>query len=177
MVFQRQSVGSVRGVGHNRGLTLIELLVALAVVSVLAAIGVPSFQEQLQASRVKAQAQRLMSAVVTARTLALSAGETATLCPWSDQDSTCAGNYSDGFAVLDETGAIQQVFASRSGITVLNRSGTSPVTALVNWNARGIGDRNLTLSVCSKRTSTNWALVLNRVGRPRLARDWGVCPG
>jgi len=39
-----------------------------------------------------------------------------------------------------------------------------------------LGSRNMTFLFCTESVGVNWAVVLNRVGRPRLQRDWGICP-
>jgi hypothetical protein len=60
-------------------------------------------------------------------------------------------------------------------VSVWNRLGTSIVNSVIRFAPSGLGNRNLTLSACAN--GANWALVLNRIGRPRLLRDGGHCPG
>jgi len=162
---------------RSLGVTLIELLVAVLVVSVLAGRGLPALQWQWQEYRVEAQARRLLSAVLTARGQAMRLGQTVSLCPGTVPTTGCAGRYSDGFRVRSSDGRFFRAFPGRSGLSVRNRSGAREEDRAVSWDGRGVGDRNLTLSVCSDAAPVNWALILNRVGRPRLVRNWGSCPG
>ena len=55
-----------------------------------------------------------------------------------------------------------------------NRAGSARVIGSVKWDARGLGNRDLTLSVCA--AEQNWPVVINRLGRPRLSEAWGPCP-
>ena len=66
-----------------------------------------------------------------------------------------------------------KVWSPLEGVAVINRAGSESVTGLVTWDAMGLSDRNLTLSVCA--AERNWSVVINRLGRPRLSEAWGVC--
>jgi type IV fimbrial biogenesis protein FimT len=57
-----------------RGFTLLELMVAIAVLAILATVGVPSFNELIQNNRVTTQTNELVSALNFARTDAIKRG-------------------------------------------------------------------------------------------------------
>ena len=57
-----------------RGFTLLELMVAIAVLAVLATIGVPSFQNLIQNNRVTTQTNELVTALTFARAEAVKRG-------------------------------------------------------------------------------------------------------
>ena len=40
----------------------------------------------------------------------------------------------------------------------------------------GFADRNQTFLFCAQGCRNNWSVAVNRVGRPRLVRNWGACP-
>jgi type IV fimbrial biogenesis protein FimT len=65
---------------HKRGFTLTELMICLAIVAVLAALGVPSFRRQIAAAAVTAAVNQTMGALQLARGTALATGSSATLC-------------------------------------------------------------------------------------------------
>ena len=73
------------------GFGLIELMVVIAIVAVLAAIGVPSFRQTLQSNRVQTEANDLVSAINTARGEAVTRSRPVTLCPSTD-GATCSGD-------------------------------------------------------------------------------------
>lgn len=58
----------------GRGFTLLELMVAIAVLAILATVGVPSFRELIQNNRVTTQTNELVSALNFARTEAVKRG-------------------------------------------------------------------------------------------------------
>lgn len=64
-----------------RGATLVELLVALAIVAVLAAAAAPGLAALLRRNQADAAAEQITSAVRFTRHAAILRGRTATLCP------------------------------------------------------------------------------------------------
>ena len=158
-----------------RGVTLIECLIVLAMLAVLLGLAMPSMTAQYASWQIRSHAAQLMSAAMTARGLAMSSGEVVTLCPMPEASAVCSGHYGQGFAVVREDGSLYRWYPGRAGVSVRNRAGDRPQNQSLTWDAKGIGSRNLTLSVCSVRSQENRALVVNRVGRPRRVRDWGRC--
>jgi len=58
----------------GRGFTLLELMVTIAVLAILATVGVPSFRDLIQNNRVTTQTNELVSALSFARTEAVKRG-------------------------------------------------------------------------------------------------------
>ena len=167
------------GMQWQRGLTLLECLVAMAMVALLSAMSVPTFRDQLSAARARAGAHQLYSMVQTARSTALLSGEDTILCPVQHVEAeqlTCEGHFGESVALMNRAGLSvtpNKVWLPVEGVTVRNRLGTAVVGGTLRWDRYGFGNRNLTLSVCSGEH--NWSVVVNRLGRPRLARQWGAC--
>lgn len=59
----------------GQGFTLLELMVTIAVLAILATVGVPSFRDLIQNNRVTTQANELVSALSFARTEAVKRGQ------------------------------------------------------------------------------------------------------
>ena len=165
---------------YLRGLTLLECLITLAIVAILVSIGVPAYRDQLASARARAGAQQLYAAMHYARSMAQAHGTLVTLCPVIDPSEKllqCGGHFGHSIAAIEQNGEnsrLLRVWSPVAGVRVTNRLGSSPVTGALRWDQLGLGRRNLTLSVCA--LGHNWSVITNRLGRPRLARDWGVCP-
>jgi len=135
---------------------------------------------QLAAARARAGAQQLYAAMQYARSMALVHVSEITPCPLIDssgQPPQCGGHFGQSLAAIKQNGEgseLLRTWSPAADVTVTNRIGSSWVTGALRGNQEGVGRRNLTLSVCVR--GQNWSVITNRLGRPRLARDWGVCP-
>jgi len=101
---------------RQAGVTLLELLTALAVIAVLMAIAVPSFRSLTEANRVASEINALTNDLQIARATAIKEGLPVSICVSSNGTSCAAANTSW------QSGWI--VFADPSNLT-----GTSPPTA------------------------------------------------
>ena len=73
---------------HNKGLTFIELIIGLAIISILTTIGIPSFIDWLYKTRVDNEISHLNRLLLLARNYAINTGKTVTVCPL-DQQKNC----------------------------------------------------------------------------------------
>lgn len=89
----------------NRGFTLIELMVVLAVAAILTLVAVPSFTALLARNETASAASELMSSLYLAQNEATRTGHGIVVCA-SSNGNTCSGStdWSNGWIVLD-TGA------------------------------------------------------------------------
>ncbi|HZX80412.1 MAG TPA: GspH/FimT family pseudopilin [Lysobacter sp.] len=86
--------------GTVRGFTLIELMVAIAIVAILAAIAFPSFQYTIRSSRVATTTNQLIAAVALARTEAIRSTRGGGVCVSGDGASCGTGtNWNSGWMV------------------------------------------------------------------------------
>lgn len=79
----------------QRGFTLIELLIALAIAGILLGIGVPSFNQAVNESRISSQYNAMVGSLYLARSEAIKGPGDVTVCPRNAKGSSQCGNKSD----------------------------------------------------------------------------------
>jgi prepilin-type N-terminal cleavage/methylation domain-containing protein len=167
---------------RQTGITLIESLVVMAIITILLGMAVPSFQWLRETAAQKRVIHQLHAAVLTARHRSVMMGNVTHLCPSPlslvtdmSQGPECGDDYGNGVAIWSEVEGDWQLLRRwqwpHARITL--RSGNQAVTAQVTFNARGLANRNITWSTCAN--GSNLSLVLNRVGRPVIRTGWGKC--
>lgn len=166
---------------RTQGFTLLELLIVLAIVSILMTQAVPAMSRQLTDLSLKATARELRGAVMYARLHSQRAGTSVYLCPPTGTNPVCSrikqiSQSTAQVTVRDSEGTVLRTLALRHGISLRNRQGALWLNEPLVWGSDGLGRKNATLSVCSSRhRDLNWSLVINRIGRPKLVSGWGQC--
>ena len=136
---------------HQHGFTLLELMTAVTVLAVLAAIATPSFKQFSANSRISATANSIVTALAVARSEALRLSTPVTICPASDATDTACGSSADwknGWIVfrdgsgtpgqLDGTDILLKAWpAPSNGINVT----TPTATDYLQFDARGLNAR------------------------------------
>ncbi len=120
---------------NKDGFTVIELMVVLAVFSILSALAVPSFKNILKQQEVNGQINNLVAMVYLARSEAIKRNQVVTVCKSSDKQG-CGGNWTDGwlmFVDLDGDG-------DRSAGEYLIGSGEVAEEYELTWS--GFGSQN-----------------------------------
>lgn len=182
----------IRSNRSGRGFTLIELMIVVAVISVLAFVAVPGMQSMIRNSEIRTQAGLLLTALQLTRSEAILRNSQVSMCPSRQPLAAvplCSGNYADGWVIYSNadgdrvvdvgTDEVIRVYQGMPpGYSLTNRAGTRPANEVITYRADGSSRRNRTLMICSQPGSaaSSWSVVMNRVGRPRMAKDWGVCP-
>lgn len=171
------------------GFTLLELLIALAVISIVLTVAVPSFQSIIEKNSVTTSINEFAASLRLARTEAVKRGRLVVVCPSSDQAS-CSGAWNDGWLIFEDTNGngtysaaddtlIRIHDALSSGIT-LEWSDTDSaawdddLNTSIQYNSRGyITTTDGTFKVCSRSRNNMWAraLVVGRVGSLRYGID------
>ncbi|CDH45104.1 GspH/FimT family pseudopilin [Candidatus Contendibacter odensensis] len=166
---------------RQRGFTLIELIITVAIVAIVLAIGVPSFQGMIRDNRLATQVNELVTAMNLARSEAIKRGRRVTLCKSAD-GANCAtsGGYQQGWivfvdpndnAVVDVGEQVLRVKAAMEGNLTL--TGNSTVQSYISYVAGGMsqlvtgGFQAGTLTLCA--TPKARSIIINSLGRARLA--------
>jgi type IV fimbrial biogenesis protein FimT len=82
----------------QRGFTLIELMVTIALVAILATLAAPSFQQTIASSRLTTATNDLYTSLVQARSEAIKQGERVTVCK-SDTTTSCSSDVTTTWSV------------------------------------------------------------------------------
>lgn len=176
-----------------RGFTLIEMLIVMSLIAMLATASAVSLRPLFARSQVKSEVGRLLEAINLARSEAILSSQPVSICPSAmaqHGEARCGGDFSHGWivftnqdrdSVVDPPGdRVLQVYSGLPrGLYLSNRRGTQPVSESIHYLSDGTSHRNRTLLLCSEKTEAafNSSIVINIVGRPRLAEDWGNCAG
>ena len=160
-----------------RGLTLIELMITLAISSILITGVAPSFSASVKNSRMVTQLNDLHTAFSLARSEAINRNTSVTVCR-SATSTSCAGVWQDGWIVFvdeDSDGSVD------NGDEIINVHGALPNdSTLVSEQAQviyassglAVPGSNSTFTFCDARGATKAkGIIIGTTGRPRLAVD------
>ncbi|MCC5863387.1 MAG: GspH/FimT family pseudopilin [Gammaproteobacteria bacterium] len=158
-----------------RGVTLIELVTALAVLGMLAALAVPAFTTLLLDSRRTASVNALVGAVQLARSEAVKRSYPVTVCKTTD-GATCAGpaaDWSGGWLVFVPAQATRPTRFDASAEVL--RADRPPYRGTISANREAFVFRpapqrstNGTIMFCDQRGgAAARAVIVSHTGRPR----------
>ncbi|RUR25683.1 prepilin-type N-terminal cleavage/methylation domain-containing protein [Vreelandella andesensis] len=161
-----------------QGFTLIELVIALLLISALAAWGMPNFQALGRSTAITADINRLQSAFSLARNTAITQRKTATVCPTNRQRNACTNDWSNALLVFKGE-AINQI-TSNDVIRVFPAEKTTTVTYNRSWRRVSYSSLGHTdgfnghFYVCAA-DAPGKVLVLSRLGRLRIDETPADC--
>lgn len=172
------------------GFSVIELIITIAIVAILVAVALPSFQESLRGNRVSTASNELITSINLARSEALRNPRGAVICT-SRNGSTCGGNWDDGWIVwIDADGngspggvgdRLVRHVAGREqlAITATAPGGTTFANRIV-FDNRGRVDNNDARVVtvkpeqCTSGATQQTRIDISRTGQVRSTRQ--ACP-
>lgn len=145
----------------NNGFTLIELMVTLAIATIITLIAVPSFTTLIKNNRIITSGNIFISALSYARSEATKRAQTITVASNSGTTS-----WEGGWEVRQGATVIRVYEALPTGNTLTNTAGSA---ATVLFDSRGglSGATSLTFRLCDDRTGeTGVEISINVTGRP-----------
>jgi len=175
---------------NQSGLTLIELMVTLFVLSIVVGIAIPSFQVMVQNNRITSQLNTLSGTIAFARNSAASRlGASVTFCASAD-NASCSGNavWDNGWIVFRDFDGdasvdagddeILRVHSGLAGGNTLRIRGFGGANSSVRFDDEGMPTLPAgavaagTFILCDERGVTNaQALVVSVAGQVRIVRD------
>jgi type IV fimbrial biogenesis protein FimT len=165
----------------QRGFTLLELMVTLAVAAILFSVAIPAFQRTIQRNRVITYTNGFIAAVNYARSEAIRRASPVSICASSD-GATCTGTWSQGWIVFANTdgdspavvdgGGTEPVLKVQEALAPQYTMAPDPVFANdVTYDQNGAANATGVLAVChAGNLSRSRAIVVTRL-RPRVATD------
>ena len=170
----------------QRGFTLIELMIVVAVATVLLGFGIPSMTALLNSNKLTAASNSLLSSMRLARSEAFKRGGRVVLCKSRD-GAVCimSGGWEQGWLVFhDENGngehdetevVIERGNPLPASLRITGNSSIAKYMSFVTNGATRIatgGFQAGTLVVCNASATGGEArqIVLNAFGRPRVER-------
>jgi type IV fimbrial biogenesis protein FimT len=161
---------------NQPGMTLIELLIGLAVLSILVSLSVSGFSTLLDAARMNSHVNNLVHSFHTARHISRAKGTEIAVCKSPDgQQCTTAGNWHDGwliFANLDQDNP-PQVDPGETLLEVHESVDALNITSnRRSFSLRPFGKRstNGTLIYCDRRGSkAAKSVIVSYTGKPRVS--------
>lgn len=171
----------------NNGFTLIELMIAVAIVAILLAVAVPSFNNMLAGNRLATQTNEAIGAILFARSEAIRRNQTITFCRAdSAAANTCAAsaNWTD-WIVTNNPGAgaaantLRRGSFAKSGevMRISSTLATSRLAFQPNGLANVTGGSN-TIRLCTTLTTTDNVrqIEIGLSGRASTQTLTGACP-
>ena len=167
-----------------RGFTLIESMVALAVLGILAVVAMPGMQKVVAKQRMRSASYDVVSDLTLARSEALKRGVRVTACVSSDGlHCLASGEWTQGWMLFEDAdgNALRSDTEALIGVHAampegLQATGNGTMAHYVSYGPNG---RSLTvtgayqfatITLCRTSTQVNagWKLVVNAVGKARL---------
>ncbi|MBB3185468.1 type IV fimbrial biogenesis protein FimT [Halomonas fontilapidosi] len=165
---------------RQHGLTLIELLVTIAVIAIMATVGLPNFQQFTARNEVAAEVMRIRTALALARNTAVTRRTTISVCssPGPDHDSCTFDDWSNPWVIVegeasggDLTGdSLLRVLDDPTRTVSFNRD-DRPVRFSPLGRSSGY---NGTFSICHVYNETA-AVILSNMGRVRTEAESTDC--
>lgn len=168
--------------GGMRGMTLIELMVALAIGAILLSMAAPSFNDAILSMKLSSYSNNLVASTMLARGEAIKRNAAVSLCVSSDGASCGAGRWEQGWIVMCNT--VDHVFCDAAGTDTLVIQAQPALAAgwkiseansrtSIRFDPTGSGATGATLTVCRAAPTVGVqqrAVRISPSGRPSVAR-------
>ena len=147
---------------RNRGFTIIEILVVVAVLAIFAALAAPSLSDTLAAVAVKGAQTDFYSTLIAARSEAIKRRANATIAP-------VGADWTTGWTVIVNGNTFQKVDQLKSRVVVNSTAATTGTPIVFAMNGRvSSGNQTVKFSDSVRTTVPNRCVVVGTSGLPRV---------
>lgn len=161
-------------VNTQEGVTLIELMISIAILSIILFIGVPSFQSTLESSKARAITNDLAGAFQLARSEALKRRVDVTVCISNQNQDGCNnnGDWNDGWLILTSDG--DQVIRVWEGISsAANGNGITSTSSQIAFTRTGFSKNAAVHEMIIDIVNHERCIRINRIGQ--VTATLGTC--
>ncbi len=167
----------------QRGVTIIELLMALTIGALLMGVGIPAYESLVRNNRLATDTNELVASIHYARSEAIKRGVPVRICISNNANigvTGCDGTATDWSAgwnirILGAGGAVLRRHAPLDGSTTLIEEGPNTRTGRMDFDRLGFTADGRTIVACEATNTTGLArgLIVSPIGQVRKAQDAG----
>lgn len=163
----------------NSGFTLLELIIVLALISIVMAFAIPSMQSFSQNDRLTTNINTLIGHLAYARSEAVTRSAQVVVCA-SNDGLSCSGSWSDGWIVyIDADGdnsftAGEEIIRTNQALEGGNTLSATGIGTQITYDNRGFVNAASigSLQLCDARSGPHGKTVrITTTGRVRLEKD------
>lgn len=170
----RSRIDMRRAPKWQSGFNLLELLIAIAILGIITALAVPSFQSIAINSNLSTETNDLVSTLRQARSEAAKRGENVTVCSADAGLTACSdsADWTTGWVIVDNGGNVIRVREALPSSTA-SEMAVVGATGRIVFNRNGFSTSARTIKLCGPDNSAQRArgVIISVDGRVRLATD------
>lgn len=171
---------------RQRGFTLTELIITLAVAAIVLTIGVPAFQSTIRSTRIVTHTNDFISSINLARSEGIKRGRRVVLCKSSNGTScTTSGNWEQGWIVFVDVNNNAAVDTASGDVVIRvhglldgndTLQGNTPVSNYISYSSDGFTrltngafqSGTLTFGLCNDGHKNT--IIISNTGRARVEK-------
>jgi len=163
----------------NRGFSLVELLIVIALLAIVAGFAIPNMRQMIINSRIKTATNSIVEALHMARSEAIARNTAIQFCPSSEDGNACLSSAAYQFgarlSVADNNDLIYRTEGLPENISI-----TSDVASTNNWTIKnfGIPSQPGYFFIAQAGSNNNRTICIGRLGQVSVieGKDIASCP-